>query len=393
MSRTAIVRVAAILLVACSITTPAHSQVRITELRIDQPGVDSDEYLEISGPPGEHLASHTYVVIGDGAGGSGVIEMALDLGSLTIPSDGVAFVAEDAFSLGPVPDMQADLAFENSDNVTHLLVTGFSGSAGMDIDVDDDGLLDDTPWTQTIDCVSILDSSDSGDRVYCPTEVGPDGGSAPFHVYHDGGWQIGPKDPLAGVDTPGRPPVVLPLQSVHLTALLHDRDVLFRWSIDGGTDYRTFVVAPERTDDLTAAPQDLALDARGPGEYEAVFRDLVPGPYRFILHARRTDRSSDTLGHRNVFVPYASGTYLTHPYPNPARKQFEVGVRAPAGGHVEVTLFNSTGRRLRRLYSGTPDAGAEVRLQYDAADLAPGLYFVRATSPGGVTTRGVHVRR
>ena len=57
------------------LTAPAMGQdVRINEIRIDQPGTDDDEYIELAGQPSTSLAGLSLVVIGDGSGGSGVID-------------------------------------------------------------------------------------------------------------------------------------------------------------------------------------------------------------------------------------------------------------------------------------------------------------------------------
>ena len=50
------------------------AQVFISEIRIDQSGADTDEYFELAGTPGASLDGLTYLVIGDGSGGSGVID-------------------------------------------------------------------------------------------------------------------------------------------------------------------------------------------------------------------------------------------------------------------------------------------------------------------------------
>ena len=71
------------------------AQVFISEIRIDQPGADTDEYFELAGTPGASLDGLTYMVIGDGFGGSGVIEAVVDLTGQTIPGSGL-FVAADA---------------------------------------------------------------------------------------------------------------------------------------------------------------------------------------------------------------------------------------------------------------------------------------------------------
>ena len=47
----------------------------------------------------------------------------------------------------------------NSDNVTHLLVTDFVGNNGDDLDTDDDGVLDITPWNTIVDCVALTGRS------------------------------------------------------------------------------------------------------------------------------------------------------------------------------------------------------------------------------------------
>ena len=64
------------------------SDIFINEIRIDQSGTDYDEYVELSGTAGTSLAGLTYLVLGDGTGGSGVIEAVVDLTGATIPSSG-----------------------------------------------------------------------------------------------------------------------------------------------------------------------------------------------------------------------------------------------------------------------------------------------------------------
>ncbi len=179
--------------------------VTINEIRIDQPGTDNDEYFELAGTAGTSLDNLTYLVIGDGIGGSGEIEAVVDLSGQSIPADGFFLAVESTFSLSGGGDLTTTLNFENSDNVTHLLVEGFTGSTGQDLDTDDDGVLDVTPWTAVLDCVALIETVGSGDQVYCSTTVGPDGSYVPSHVYRCPavGWVIGQFDPVGGMDTPG----------------------------------------------------------------------------------------------------------------------------------------------------------------------------------------------
>jgi predicted extracellular nuclease len=178
--------------------------VRLSEIRIDQPSTDNDEYFELEGTPGSSLDGLTYLVIGDGAAaaGSGVVEAVIDLSGQVIPDSGFFVAAESTFTLGTA-NLTANLNFENSDNVTHLLVRDFSGSDGDDLDADDDGELDSIPWSEQVGCVSLVTASAS-EQIYCDTTLGPDGSFVPgLAIYCGSDWRIGAFDPSAGEDTPG----------------------------------------------------------------------------------------------------------------------------------------------------------------------------------------------
>ncbi len=193
----------------CEITT---IPLQLSEVRADQPGTDNDEYFEIHGEPGTSLAGYTFIAIGDGTGGSGVVEALVNLSALTIPADGYLLVAEPTFTLGgQTPDFvtaASGLNFENGDNVTYMLVKDYTGTASNDLDTNNDGVLDLTPWSEITDSVAILFGTPGGTNefVYSPTVLGPDAGGAPGHIYRCspyGDWKIGAFDPGLGVDTPG----------------------------------------------------------------------------------------------------------------------------------------------------------------------------------------------
>lgn len=197
-----------LLLAGLLILTPvlAANDITISEIRIDQPGSDTEEFVELAGAPGTALDGLTYLVIGDGAGGSGTLEAAIDLSGKTIPARGFFVMAETGFTLGTA-DFTTALNFENEDNVTHLLVSGFSGTLGADLDTNDDGVLDDTPWTEQLDRIAVIAEENPPSTTefhYGPPSVGPDGSSAPGYVFRcDDGWRVGPFDVAAGRDTPG----------------------------------------------------------------------------------------------------------------------------------------------------------------------------------------------
>jgi predicted extracellular nuclease/2',3'-cyclic-nucleotide 2'-phosphodiesterase (5'-nucleotidase family) len=195
-------------LIPATVASAAGDGITINEIRIDQPGADNDEYFELSGPADASLEGLTYLVIGDGTGGSGVVEASVDLSGNILDGDGLFLVAEGTLTLGAA-DLVTDLNFENSDNVTHLLVEGFTGGVGDDLDTNDDGILDANPWSAELDRIALIlqdNPPTSTEYHYGPPTVGPDGNFVPGHVYDcadPDNWPIGPFDPAVGVDTPG----------------------------------------------------------------------------------------------------------------------------------------------------------------------------------------------
>ncbi len=183
--------------------------VVINELRVDQPGDDNDEYFELAGPPGTSLDGLKYVVIS----GSGIVEYSQPLDGQSIPADGYFLAGggadHDGMVFGVPVDMVLHPPFENGVGVTHLLLAGFTGSVGDDLDTNDDGALDARPWATTFDAVGLSD--DTASNFVHGTALGfvdlPADGTSPFgYAYRDaskGVWRGGPFDPAGGQDTPG----------------------------------------------------------------------------------------------------------------------------------------------------------------------------------------------
>lgn len=167
----------------------------INEIRIDQPGADTDEYFELYGSAGESLDNLSYLVIGDQSSNQGYIESVVDLSGYRIAADGFFLVAESGFSLHPNIDLTTSLNFENNDNVTHMLVRDFTGSLRDDIDTNNDGAIDNVLWSSIIDSVSVLATTSGGDLTYGLASVGPYNGTSPAHVYRSpdqfGTWLAG----------------------------------------------------------------------------------------------------------------------------------------------------------------------------------------------------------
>lgn len=265
------------LLLAATLWCTSVFALQINEIRNDEPGgTDSNEFIELKGEPDLELTDIWYIVLGDHSSfGSddnenipnkygGVVEFAVDLTGAKIPDDGHFLMTTtdmqiDALgvSITDVDLLLTSIIFENGENVTHMLVRGYTGGRevtdnadqfddlAVDIDDDDDGVPNTTlPWTEVIDAVAFVATPNS--QVVFPAEfaygeafggadVGPDGSFAPGMLYRgndDGEWNIGefnlinstgdglfPGDDFNGpaVDTPGSPnpdspePPVIPI--------------------------------------------------------------------------------------------------------------------------------------------------------------------------------------
>lgn len=198
---------------SCVLGSDALAQVTFSEIRVDQPGLDLSEYVELRGPAGTSLAGLFVVVIGDDdfaapPAQNGRVESVVALQG-SIGASGVFLVAESTYQFG-TPDQVAVLNFENPDNVTFLLVSGFTGVDGQFLDTDFNGTLDVTPWTSLADSVALVSTATpdgtTSDFVYSATRVGPAGASSPAHIWRcsdTNAWNVGVSDPSDPADTAG----------------------------------------------------------------------------------------------------------------------------------------------------------------------------------------------
>ncbi len=242
------------------VASGAFAQATINEIRVDQPGLDLSEYVEFKGTPGASLAGLTLVVIGDNDSATapaqnGTIESVVAL-SGTVPSNGFFVLAEATFALG-LADQVAVLNFENPDDLTFLLVSGFTGADGNDLDTNDDGTLDATPWTAIVDSVAFVQTHTpdgvAADFVYATTHAGPDGASSPAQAWrcaNSAAWTVGAADTTAATDSPGAEnptcgsSVAIKISEVRIDQSGNDDDEYFELQGPAGTNLNgyTYIV-------------------------------------------------------------------------------------------------------------------------------------------------------
>lgn len=142
----------------------ASQAVVINEFVFNHVGTDTNEYVELFGSAGEDFSGLSIIQIeGDSGGSLGFLD--------TIDVGGTANAG--GYWVTPFLGNR----FENG-SVTLLLVSGLTATTGTDLDTNDDGVLDSTPWTAILDSVAVSDGGAS-DFVYSSSNLTPtfDGGT------------------------------------------------------------------------------------------------------------------------------------------------------------------------------------------------------------------------
>jgi predicted extracellular nuclease len=159
-------------------------EVYINEIQVSTTSTDW-EFFELQGDAGTYLSNLTLVgVESDADSAAGTVDLVVSLAGQAIPADGfwLGINPAGASAYEVTGELSiADNSFENS-TATYFLVSNFEGSQGDDLDTDDDGVLDVTPWSEILDAINIRDA-DAGDFDYGATSVGPDGYYLPSGTY------------------------------------------------------------------------------------------------------------------------------------------------------------------------------------------------------------------
>jgi predicted extracellular nuclease len=122
----------------------------INEFVANHTGADSEAFVEVLGDASTDYSSFTVLEIEGEGSNIGLIDAALSIGT----TDAGGYWIDDE-------DME-------NGTLTILLVEDFTGSVGNDLDTDNDGTFDSTPWTRIVDDVATTDGT-TGDVAYSAT--------------------------------------------------------------------------------------------------------------------------------------------------------------------------------------------------------------------------------
>ena len=133
----------------------------INEFVANHTGADSGAFVEVFGDASTDYSAFTVLEIEGDSSGAGVIDAVLAVGT----TNGGGYWIDDE-------DME-------NGTITILLVENFSGSKGADLDTDNDGTFDSTPWARIVDDVATTDGGGS-DVTYSSSVLGPFFDGNPF---------------------------------------------------------------------------------------------------------------------------------------------------------------------------------------------------------------------
>jgi hypothetical protein len=140
--------------------------LRFNEGLINVPGGadNGGEFLELlSAEPNFDMTGITIVIIDGDNTNRGVIDQALSLDGLTTGSNGLFLWRDGATVLDPAPEAATTIRIQDfspdieNGAVTFILVRGFNGAVGNDLDTNDDGTLDAFAWTEVIDVLGYIE--------------------------------------------------------------------------------------------------------------------------------------------------------------------------------------------------------------------------------------------
>jgi aminopeptidase N len=182
------------------------------------------------------------------------------------------------------------------------------------------------------------------------------------HPIYEYGWSY---DAIGG----GQYQVDVVIRQVQTTGTLFDLPVDFRVQTAGGDfDFSERIAAAQQTVSFVvpAEPTGLLVD-----------------PDDWIVDEQMLAQTSIDYTEE---VAAAQALALHPPQPNPVVLRTQIRFFLPRAAHVDLTVHDVTGRRVRTLLTGHQEAGSRAvfwdRRAESGARVAPGVYFVRLATDG-----------
>lgn len=353
----------------------APPNVWISEVLMNPPGTDGGaEFIELqSALPNTSLDGFYILIVEGETTGAGVVDQRLSLTGMSTGSNGTFLWRDAATSLVPAPDAGtfinvADFSpdMENGSQ-TYILCHGGAPLLGSDIDTDNDGIVDGTPFAgmTIVDAIGLLDTTVTGDYSYSDdfgfATLGPGLGFDSNAIYRLRTSNGGPAGWTAGT-------VTLPAGGTPTTHPVYFNSTLYTgWSVAG----RPSLQLASTVRHLDAGRPNLCVanvamsEGNGPGSFNySVFAPTAAGltaysAFSFVL----------SNGDANAYKGPFFGLWIS---------EFDLALQAAAGAPF-VTALDGSGNYDFSIPSGLGLAGFTVYAVVAIPDA--GLTRIVAQSP------------
>jgi hypothetical protein len=117
------------------------------------------------------------------------------------------------------------------------------------------------------------------------------------------------------------------------------------------------------------------------------FISLAPGEYHIYTTVKLpTPDLTVPAGVENIDAGLVTNYKLEQNYPNPFNPSTTIKYLIPKAGIVSVKIYDMLGREIKTLVNKFQLSGS-YQIQFDAADLASGVYFYQLKTNGFVSTK------
>ncbi len=178
--------------------------------------------------------------------------------------------------------------------------------------------------------------------------------------------------------------VALPVEISHFAINNSAANELsFEWATSSETDNAGFEVQLASSEQAFETIEWIqghgtSLEAHN---YEYRVADLKPGKYSARIKQIDFDGTVEFSQVIETSVDIPEDYYLGELYPNPFNPEARVEFGVPESVEVTLALYDLSGRLVRTLYSGQPEANSLVSTRIDGEGLPSGIYLVQLEGP------------
>ena len=127
--------------------------------------------------------------------------------------------------------------------------------------------------------------------------------------------------------------------------------------------------------------------------YRFSAEDLSVGTHQFRLEQVDLDGTATVHDPVTVELQMKEPLRLAAPAPNPVSGQATLSFAVKESQTATLRLYDALGQEVATVYEGTPTAGESQAVQFEATDLASGMYFLRLRAGSHVRTQRLTVVR